>query len=131
MNSHINISKIDTYTKEEYNIAKYDEMVKFYNWLESQTIKFTNAESALKAYRNSENTSAAEAQPQQAPCYTKKSFKNRQQLNSLLRRNGYRWAKVAPMGEAEENQYGESFRWELFTPANKITTVDQALKEIN
>lgn len=61
---------------------------------------------------------------------TERSFKSRKQLNSFLRRNGYRWCKIAPMGEHEESVYGESYRWQLYSADDRQVTVEEALKEV-
>jgi hypothetical protein len=119
---------MDIYTAEKFSIKTYEDSVALYNWLEEQTVKFTNLLHALKVYRGQEDAPTATAKPQQR--YTKKSFKSRKQLNNFLRRHGYTWRKVAPMGEGEESAYGESWRWELYSSDNRVVTVDEALKEI-
>ena len=132
MNSHINVTRIDSYTAKQYNIKKYDEMVKFHQWLEVQTVRFDSAAQALQTYRGDakplETTDLV--QTDKAPRYTERSFKSRQQLNNFLRRHGYTWHKIAPMSENEESHYGESFRWQLFSSDDRPLTVEQALTEI-
>jgi len=127
MNDHITVNRIDPLIAQKYNIAKYDNMVKFSQWLTAQSIKFENATQALKVYRN-EEISTIQISP--APKCTKKSFKNRQQLNSFLRSNGYKWHKLAPMNEYEESKYGESDRWALLDSSGHEYTVNEALAKI-
>lgn len=131
MNSHIEVNKIDTITANEFSISKYDEMVRFRQWLDEQKVRFDNGRHALKVYRGKEEAPAATGQQIiNEPRYTEKSFKSRQQLNSFLRRNGYTWHKIAPMGEVEESQYNESYRWQLYSADDRAVTVEQALSEI-
>ncbi len=135
MNSHIDVSKIDQYTAKEYDIAKYENMVKFYGWLQAQTTRYANGKQALQAYRNVTTETTAVEAPQSRPLPT---FKSRQQLNSYLRRNGYCWQKTTAEdmdafgADAFSQRYGDrqDFVWELIAPDFRTITVNQALEEI-
>jgi len=124
MNDHIQANKLNHTDSKKYNVADYDDMVKFYRWVEAQTVEFKNTVEALKVYNGHEDA------PTQAQLKTRKqSFSSRKELNSYLRRHGYTWTKVATFGEYEESQYGESTRWSLAKSSREVT-VSQALSEI-
>ncbi len=132
MNDHIVASKIDPYTAQDFNISKYDEMIKFSRWLDEQKIRFQDALHALRCYRgiaNMPNEEEVEIR-ETNPTYTKANFKSRQELNNFLRRHGYTWHKIAPMNEDEEDRYGESWRWQLYSVDDKPVTVNEALSQI-
>lgn len=130
MNDHIAVNKIDIYTAKEFQISKYDEMVKFSRWLEDQVIRFQDAKHALRCYRGIANMPSEDEVREAKPTYTKTDFKNRQQLNNFLRQHGYTWHQIAPMNEAEEDRYGESWRWQLFSDDDMPVTVQEALNRI-
>lgn len=130
MNNHIDVSKIDMYTRKEFGLSSYDDSVEFYNWLQAQEVRFTNAKHALRVYRGQEEVPTAESKTQRQQRYTKSSFRSRQQLNGVLRRNGYIWHKVATFGEFEESEYGECYRWQLYSSDGRPVTVKEALAEI-
>lgn len=130
LNDHISARKLDIYAKDKYGIASYDEAVKFHKWVEQQVIQFDNTVHALKVYRGEEVSSPKPNHPEDKPKRTEKSFKSRQQVNSYLRRNGYKWYKLASMGEREESEFGECGRWALMDDDNNEYSVKEALARI-
>lgn len=116
LNKHLNPQRLSFSSKRDYELKTDQDIQDFSDWLEVQTEKFGSVQEALEVYRNG---TSVQSETETKVVTTKKTyiqsdFKSRQQLNSFLRRNGYTWHKIAPMNEAEESQYGESYRWQLF-----------------
>lgn len=131
-NDHINVTKIDTYTNKEFGITSCEEMCKFQTWLDEQPTKIIFVKDALKLYRNPEVVDIVTTEAKtEKKIYKASDFKSRQQLNNFLRRNNYTWHKIAPMNEYEEDRYGESCRWQLYSEDDRTVTVSEALGEIS